>query len=76
MVMKEQFEILIAKDGRLKITVKGVRRKGCEKSVQRLKELIAPDVAITEQGRTWEYDLIEEHATENLKLTNPGGDRK
>ena len=71
MVVKEQFEILISKDGQLKMTVQGIRKRGCEKTLLRLKQLIAPDLPIIEQGKTWEHDLIEEDTSESLKVLKP-----
>ena len=69
MVIKEEFEILISKDGKLKMTARGFKGKKCEQPLQQLKHLLAPDSPILEQGRTWEYYLAEEDVTESLKIT-------
>jgi hypothetical protein len=70
MVIKEEFEILISKDGRLKITAKGFKGNKCEIPLKRLMQLIAADSRILEQGNTWEYQLSDTEATETLKLTD------
>ena len=76
MVMKEEFEILISKDGKMKMTARGFKGKQCEKPLQQLKQLLAPDSPVLEQGHTWEYYLAEEDVTESLKVSqNPDKDR-
>jgi len=68
MVLKEEFEILISKDGKLKITAKGFKGAKCEIPLRRLMQLIAGDARILEEGKTWEYYLSEIEAAESLKL--------
>ncbi len=68
MVMKEEFEILISKDGELKMTARGFKGKQCEKPLMNLKNLLAPGSPVMEEGKTWEYFQTEVEATESLKL--------
>jgi len=68
MVVKEEFEILISKDGKLKITAKGFKGNRCEIPLRRLIQLIASGTPILEEGKTWEYHLTDTEASESLKL--------
>ena len=76
MVMKEEFEILISKDGQLKMIARGFKGKKCEAPLHKLKQLLAPDSPILEQGKTWEYYLAEEEVSETLKLSHGADEDK
>jgi hypothetical protein len=73
MVIKEEFEILISKDGRLKITAKGFKGNQCQQPLKQMKNLLAPGSPILEERRTWEAGLVEEEITESLKITGGKG---
>jgi hypothetical protein len=74
MVLKEEFEILISKDGKLKITAKGFKGNQCQQPLKHMQQTFADGKPILEEGRTWEAGLAEEDVTESLKLT--GGKNK
>ena len=73
MVMKEEFEIIISKDGKVKITAKGFKGNQCQQPLKKMKNALSPDGRVLEEGRTWEAGLVEEEATESLKLSSGGG---
>ena len=74
MVMKEEFEIIISKDGKLKITAKGFKGTKCQQPLKRMVNTFSPSGEVLEEGATWEATLVEEEATESLKLTQGGTD--
>ena len=74
--MKEEFEIIISKDGKLKMTARGFKGKRCEKPLAELKQLIAPESPIIEEGKTWEYYQVEVEATDTLKLSGAPDEEK
>ena len=53
MAVKEEFEILIDKDGALHITAKGFRGRECEIPLRKLQELLKadPNIQFTEEYR-------------------------
>jgi hypothetical protein len=74
MVMKEEFEIIISKDGKIKITAKGFKGNQCQQPLKQMKNTFSPTGEVLEEGRTWEADVVEEVATETLKLSHGGKD--
>ncbi|MCI0482376.1 MAG: DUF2997 domain-containing protein [Candidatus Dadabacteria bacterium] len=71
--MKEEFEIIISKDGRIKITARGFKGNQCQQPLKKIKSMLSPDGTVLEEGRTWEAGLAEEETFESLKISRGSG---